>query len=191
MIHWLIAFVCGAFLSMPAALAGNWYFGLGYAYGQVKDTTVQTTSLATSYARGGEVRVGWEYDWYLGAEAKYYRGYGQSGSVHSNLSALSIGVFLTVPKSISNWIYLTGGVAFLSAKSNAVMVTTKQDPADPSATVGTTTYVPYPSISKAAWFVGGGLRYRGKWLCPRAEIGYRGSDIGGMYAGVGLDFHIP
>lgn len=180
-----IAAAFGAVMLASAAHAGDWYFGASYTFLQAANAEVGTTTLAKSYPTGASARVGWQYDWYLAFEAAYQKSFGNDGAVHSNLAAPSAGLLLFAPKPLPKWLFVTGGVISLTAKSNLEISTPQAD--------GTTlvTYQAYPRLTSTTWYLGGGVRYCDEWLCPRAEIGYRGSDIGGLYAGVGIDFKIP
>lgn len=177
----------GALLTLAPAHADRWFVGLGYAYSEANSRTVGTTEQAGSYVKGGELRVGWEYDWYLAIEARVLKSFGESGATHANLSAPSIGIRVQGPKLLSDRIFVTAGLTYLTVRSNQKVVTQEgTPPAD------VTSYVPYPSLKRTTWFFGGGYRFCGEKnaICPRAELGYRGSDAGGPYFGLGLDVRI-
>lgn len=185
-----VAALAALVITLVPAEAGRWFVGLGYAYSEANSRTVGTTEQAGSYVKGAELRAGWEYDWYLGIEARLMKSFGESGATHSNLSAPSIGIRVHGPKDLSQRLFLTGGITFLTLRSNQTVIQKVPDDTDPKVTHDVTTYVPYPSLKRATWFVGGGLRFceEKASICPRAEFGYRGSDAGGPYAGIGMDF---
>jgi hypothetical protein len=178
--------MAGVLLLTPAAHAENWYVGVNYFFAHAKNSRVDTTSLAKSFPKGAEIHIGWEYAWYLGFEGRIQKGFGEDGAIHSSVTAPSFGLFLTGPKNF-NWLYATTGAAYISIRSNERIVIPKTD-----AIPEQVTFSRFPTISETTWFVGGGVRYCGKGnLCPRAELGYRGSSIGGLYASVGIDIKTP
>jgi hypothetical protein len=172
------AIIFGAALAASAAHAGTWYFGFGYEYDKLKSSGAQR---AASYPFGGEIRAGWEYQQFLAIEGRFRIGHGEDGATHSKIISPSFGVVIAEPDYLSKWVYATAGVTYIRITSNQ-LVTAKD----------VTTYVPQPTQSQTTWFVGGGIRNSGKgYFVPRIEVGYRGSDLGGVYIGAGLDLRIP
>lgn len=180
------AIMAGVILLAPAAHAENWYIGVNYFFAHAKNSRVDTTLLAKSFPAGGEIHIGWAYAWYLGFEGRIQRGFGEDGAIHSSVTSPSFGLFVTGPKDF-NWLYATTGATYISVRSNERVVIPKTE-TDPEQV----TFRRFPTISETTWFVGGGVRYCAKtYFCPRAEIGYRGSSLGGLYAAVGMDIKTP
>ncbi len=180
------AIMAGVILFVPAAHAENWYVGVNYVFAHAKNSRVDTTSLAKSFPQGGEIHIGWTYAWYLGFEGRIQKGFGETGAIHSSVTAPSFGLLVTGPQGL-NWLYATTGATYISIHSNERIVIPKTE-TDPEKV----TLNQFPPISETTWFVGGGVRYCGKSnFCPRVELGYRSSSIGGLYATVGIDIKTP